>query len=64
MAPYDVDAVVENVRSVCLTLEVQEDTILTTESLALTDDDSWRHLLTQLWLTLLTGSHDHVTNAS
>lgn len=42
-------------------LEVQVHTILSSPRSGLSDDDGRHHLLSQLRLTLLDGSHDHVT---
>lgn len=44
-------------------LEVEEDTVTTAPRLALTADDSGHDLLTELGLSLLDGSHDHVTSS-
>lgn len=43
-------------------LEVDEDTLLSAPGLALTNDDSRVHLLSQLRLSLLAGSHDQITH--
>lgn len=45
-------------------LEVEEDTIGTSPWLGLADDDGWHDLLSQFWLSLLDGGHDHVSNTS
>ena len=45
-------------------LEVEHDTILSAERLALADDDCRHHLLAELRLALLAGRHDHVADAS
>lgn len=45
-------------------LEVQVGTVLSSPWSSLSNDDGWHDLLSQLWLTLLDGSHDHVTSGS
>ena len=41
--------------------KVDEDTFLSTERLALSDDDAWHDLLPEFGLSLFDGAHDHVT---
>lgn len=43
-------------------LEVEVDTVGTSPGLALTDNNGGHDLLPELGLTLLDGSHDHVTD--
>lgn len=45
-------------------LEVQVGTILSSPWSSLSNDNSWHNLLSQFWLTLLDGGHDHVTSRS
>ena len=45
-----------------LTLKVDKMTFSSTDSLALTDNDSLQHLLSQLWLSLLNRSKEHVSD--
>lgn len=45
-------------------LEVQVGTILSSPWSRLSDHDGWHNLLSQFWLTLLDGGHDHVTSRS
>ena len=47
-----------------LTLKVDKMTFSSTDSLALTDNDSLQHLLSQLWLSLLNRSKEHVSDWS
>jgi hypothetical protein len=42
---------------------MNEHTLLPPEALALSDDDDGHDLLSQFWLTLLHGAHDHVTGS-
>ena len=44
-------------------LEVDESTILSSPMLSLSDDNSLKNLLSQLWLTSLDGGHNHVSSA-
>jgi len=46
-----------------IVLEVHEVSVLAAEGLALADDDSWHHFLTQLRSALLHGCHHHVASA-
>lgn len=46
------------------TLEVEENTLLTSPGLALTDDNGRGDLLPELGLTLLNSGHDHVADGS
>ena len=54
--------VVDNNTSVVF--EENEDTITSTDGLSLTDDHTWHDLLSEFWLTLLDGCHEHVTDTS
>jgi len=45
------------------TFKVHVNTVLSAPGLALTNDDSWQHLLPEIGLPLLHGGHDHVANA-
>ena len=45
-----------------LTLEVEIVAFSSAVSLALSDDDGLEHLLTEIGLTLLDGSQEHITN--
>lgn len=45
-------------------LKVQESTVLSSPWSGLSNDNSRHDLLSQLWLTLLDGGHDHVTSRS
>lgn len=44
--------------------KVEEDTVRSLPWFALSDNNSGHNLLSQLWLSLLNGSHNHVTNTS
>mmetsp|Transcript_27048 Transcript_27048/g.64190 ORF Transcript_27048/g.64190 Transcript_27048/m.64190 type:complete len:164 (+) Transcript_27048:71-562(+) len=44
-------------------LEVDKNTLLPSETLALPDDDGRHDFLSQLWLSLLDGTHNHVSRA-
>lgn len=45
-------------------LKVEEDTIRSLPWFALSDNNSGHNLLSQFWLSLLNGSHNHITNTS
>lgn len=45
-------------------LEVQVSTVLSSPWSSLSNDNGWHDLLSQFWLTLLDGGHDHVTSGS
>lgn len=51
-------------RIAMLTLEIHEDTILSAPWLPLPNNDSREHLLTEIRLTFLDSSHNHITNTS
>ena len=47
-----------------LTFEIKEMAFSSSDSLALTNDDSLEHLLSELGLTLLDGGKEHVTDGT
>lgn len=58
--PLHLTLVVHN--DTCVILEVDEDTLLAAPSPALADNDGRVHLLPELGLALLAGSHDQITD--
>ena len=48
----------------CIVLEVKEMTFSSADGLTLTDNDSRHDLLSKLWLNLLDGGEEHVTDGA